>query len=71
MPHVARLVCGTAEPFRYLAESIRMFPSPEEIAGLMTRSGFRDVRFLRFSNGLAVAYFASKPRIKELQEEET
>lgn len=65
MPLVARLVCGTAEPFRYLAESIRVFPSPEKIADLMAQSGFSDVRFLRFANGLAVAYFGRKPPLTD------
>lgn len=69
MPQVAKLVCGTAEPFRYLAESIRVFPSPEEIAGLMIQSGFFDVRFLRFANGLAVAYFGCKPPLTDWREE--
>jgi demethylmenaquinone methyltransferase / 2-methoxy-6-polyprenyl-1,4-benzoquinol methylase len=69
MPQVARLFCGTGEPFRYLAESIRVFPSPEEIAGLMIQRGFSNVRFLRFANGLAVAYFGHKPLVTEREEE--
>lgn len=61
MPRLANMVCGTAAPFRYLAESIRVFPPPEEIATLLARSGFLDVRFVRLTNGLAVAYFGRKP----------
>ncbi|MGA2404876.1 MAG: class I SAM-dependent methyltransferase [Syntrophobacteraceae bacterium] len=69
MPRIARLICGTAEPFRYLAESIRVFPSPEEIAGLMIQSGFSKIRFMRFANGLAVTYFGCKPPLTEWEEE--
>jgi demethylmenaquinone methyltransferase/2-methoxy-6-polyprenyl-1,4-benzoquinol methylase len=60
MPLVARLICGTAGPFRYLAESIRVFPPPEDVAELISRSGFQDVRFQRLSQGLAILYNAAK-----------
>jgi demethylmenaquinone methyltransferase/2-methoxy-6-polyprenyl-1,4-benzoquinol methylase len=60
MPLVARLVCGTAGPFRYLAESIRVFPPPEKIAEVIRRTGFVDVRFERLSRGLATLYTARK-----------
>jgi demethylmenaquinone methyltransferase/2-methoxy-6-polyprenyl-1,4-benzoquinol methylase len=60
MPLVARLICGTAGPFRYLAESIRVFPPPEEVAELISRAGFQEVRFQRLSQGLAILYTARK-----------
>ncbi len=69
MPRIARLICGTAEPFRYLAESISVFPPPEEVAGLMIESGFSKVRFVRFANGLAVTYLGYKPSLTECKEE--
>jgi demethylmenaquinone methyltransferase/2-methoxy-6-polyprenyl-1,4-benzoquinol methylase len=61
MPRIGGLICGTGEPFRYLAESIRIFPKPEMLAGLIRDSGFTDVGFRRLSNGIAVAYFGLKP----------
>jgi len=60
MPLVARLICGTAGPFRYLAESIRVFPPPEKIAEVIRRTGFVDVRFESLSRGLATLYTARK-----------
>jgi demethylmenaquinone methyltransferase / 2-methoxy-6-polyprenyl-1,4-benzoquinol methylase len=60
MPLVARLICGTAGPFRYLAESIRIFPPPEEVGELISRAGFQEVRFQRLSQGLAILYTARK-----------
>jgi demethylmenaquinone methyltransferase / 2-methoxy-6-polyprenyl-1,4-benzoquinol methylase len=60
MPLVGRLICGTAGPFRYLAESIRVFPPPEEVAELISRAGFQEVRFQRLSQGLAIFYTARK-----------
>jgi demethylmenaquinone methyltransferase/2-methoxy-6-polyprenyl-1,4-benzoquinol methylase len=60
MPLVARIVSGTAGPYRYLAESIRVFPPPEEVAELISRAGFQEVRFQRLSQGLATLYTARK-----------
>jgi demethylmenaquinone methyltransferase/2-methoxy-6-polyprenyl-1,4-benzoquinol methylase len=61
IPFAGRLICGTGASFQYLAESIRVFPAPEEMAGLLRRTGFVDVRFRRLTNGIAVAYFGTKP----------
>jgi demethylmenaquinone methyltransferase/2-methoxy-6-polyprenyl-1,4-benzoquinol methylase len=61
MPLVGRLVCGAAAPFRYLAESIRAFPKPEDIVEDMGKAGFADVRFHRLTNGIAVVYVGVKP----------
>jgi demethylmenaquinone methyltransferase/2-methoxy-6-polyprenyl-1,4-benzoquinol methylase len=60
MPLVARVICGTDGPFRYLAESIRVFPPPEQVAELLRSAGFSDVVFSRLTAGLAVLYLAKK-----------
>jgi demethylmenaquinone methyltransferase/2-methoxy-6-polyprenyl-1,4-benzoquinol methylase len=62
MPLVGRIVSGTAGPYRYLAESIRVFPPPEKVAALITQSGFQDVCFQRLSRGLATLYTAAKEK---------
>ena len=61
MPFAGRLVCGTGTSFRYLAESIRVFPAPDALAEEIKSSGFADVRFHRLSNGIAVVYLGVKP----------
>jgi demethylmenaquinone methyltransferase/2-methoxy-6-polyprenyl-1,4-benzoquinol methylase len=61
MPFAGRLICGTGASFRYLAESVRVFPTPDELAERMRDSGFSDVRFERLSNGIAVVYLGVKP----------
>ncbi|OGD14357.1 MAG: hypothetical protein A2V76_02055 [Candidatus Aminicenantes bacterium RBG_16_63_14] len=58
----ARLITGTDGPFRYLAESIRVFDPPEGVAGRMDRAGFVDVTFQPVSLGLAVIYSGRKPQ---------
>lgn len=58
----ARVITGTDGPFRYLAESIRVFDSPEELAGRFAAAGFADVAFRPLSVGVAVLYFGRKPQ---------
>ncbi len=58
----ARLITGTDGPFRYLAESIRVFDPPEEVAGRLDRAGFIDVAFRPLTLGIAVIYSGRKPQ---------
>jgi demethylmenaquinone methyltransferase / 2-methoxy-6-polyprenyl-1,4-benzoquinol methylase len=58
----ARLITGTDGPFRYLAESIRVFDPPEVVAGRLRRAGLVDVMFRPVSFGLAVIYSGRKPQ---------
>jgi len=60
MPRAAKLICGTGNPFIYLAESIRVFPSPERLSEMLTKTGFTTAAFRRLTNGIAVAYLARK-----------
>jgi demethylmenaquinone methyltransferase/2-methoxy-6-polyprenyl-1,4-benzoquinol methylase len=60
MPLIARLICGTAEPHRYLAESIREFPPPDEVGAMIEEAGFDDVTFRPVTGGIAVIYTASR-----------
>jgi demethylmenaquinone methyltransferase/2-methoxy-6-polyprenyl-1,4-benzoquinol methylase len=60
MPLAGGLICGTGASFRYLAESIRVFPKPDEMAEQMRSLGFWDVRFHRLSNGIAVVHLGTK-----------
>jgi demethylmenaquinone methyltransferase/2-methoxy-6-polyprenyl-1,4-benzoquinol methylase len=62
MPLISRLVSGTAGPYRYLAESIRVFPPPNEVAQLISEAGFGEVRFEGVAGGLATLYLARKGR---------
>jgi demethylmenaquinone methyltransferase/2-methoxy-6-polyprenyl-1,4-benzoquinol methylase len=60
IPIIARMISGTAGPYRYLAESIRVFPRPEQVAEMIERAGFKEVTFRRLTAGLAVLYLARK-----------
>jgi demethylmenaquinone methyltransferase / 2-methoxy-6-polyprenyl-1,4-benzoquinol methylase len=61
MPLLARVASGTSGPYRYLAESIRQFPPPDEVASLIRRAGFVGVNYLRLDDGIAVIYLGRKP----------
>ena len=58
----ARRITGTDGPFRYLAESIRVFDPPEGVAGRLGRAGFTDVAFSLRTLGIAVIYTGRKPQ---------
>lgn len=60
MPVAGKLITGTAEPFYYLAESIRVFPAPEQIRALLTANGFTNADFERLTNGFAVLFYGEK-----------
>ena len=61
MPLLARLVSGTDGPYRYLAESIRVFPPPEAILERLEEAGFAEAACRRLTGGIAVIYTARKP----------
>ena len=60
MPPAARLITGTDVPFRYLAESIRVFPPPEDVAARLAGAGFREIVVRPLSFGLATIYSGKK-----------
>jgi len=58
----ARLITGSEGPFRYLAESIRVFAESGNIAGGLDRAGLADVRVWPLSLGIATVYSGQKPQ---------
>lgn len=60
MPFVGRAVTGTAEPYAYLAESIRVFPSPEAFKTALEAAGFTNVTIDRLTAGIMAVYLCEK-----------
>ena len=58
LPWAGRMITGSAEPFHYLAESIRVFPPPEKILKILTNLGLQRASVHPLSNGLAVLFSA-------------
>lgn len=56
LPRLGQAIAGDAESYRYLAESIRMFPDAETLAGMMGAAGFGQVRVRALSGGIAAIH---------------
>ncbi len=60
IPAMGRLVAGDAEPYRYLVESIRKFPSPDLFADMIVEAGFRRATHTRLTGGVVAIHSAWK-----------
>ena len=60
MPLAGKILAGTATPYCRLAQTIRMFPLPNELSRVFRESGFDQIRFELLLNGLAVIHVAHK-----------
>jgi len=58
LPVLGAAVAGDRDAYRYLAESIRRFPSQEELAAHLRAAGFAQVRFRNLSGGIAALHSA-------------
>jgi demethylmenaquinone methyltransferase/2-methoxy-6-polyprenyl-1,4-benzoquinol methylase len=56
LPRMGRLVAGDADSYRYLAESIRMFPDQERLAEMMRAAGLERVSYRNLSGGIAAIH---------------
>ncbi len=56
LPRVGKLVAGDAESYRYLAESIRMFPDQDTLVEMMRGAGFARVGFENLSGGIVAIH---------------
>ena len=56
LPRVGRIVAGDSESYQYLAESIRMFPDQESLAGMMRGAGLSRVGFENLSGGIVAIH---------------
>ena len=56
MPRIARRVSSNAVAYEYLAESIRAWPPQEELARIIARSGWSDVRYRNLTGGIVALH---------------
>lgn len=61
MPALGQILAGSKTAYTYLPESIRVFPSPEELASLLREIGFENVRYKLLTDGIAAIHMGSKP----------
>jgi len=55
VPLIGKLLPG-GSAYTYLPASVRRFPGPDDLAALMTRSGFDDVRYLLLAGGIVALH---------------
>ncbi len=60
LPQLGQMIAGDAESYRYLAESIRMHPSQQELKALMKTAGFGHVDVHNLSAGVVALHAGIK-----------
>ena len=56
LPKMGQLVAGDEASYRYLAESIRMHPDQETLAGMMREAGLDRVRYFNMTAGVVALH---------------
>lgn len=56
LPRMGSMIAKDSESYRYLAESIRMFPDQETLAAMMRDAGFAHVSYRNLSGGIAAIH---------------
>ena len=56
LPRVGRIISGHPWAYSYLPESVKEFPGPGDLAGLMQAAGFRETRWELLSGGIAALH---------------
>jgi demethylmenaquinone methyltransferase/2-methoxy-6-polyprenyl-1,4-benzoquinol methylase len=60
IPPIGRAVTGDAQPYQYLVESIRKFPSPELFSQMIAQAGFKRVTHTAYTGNIAALHAAWK-----------
>jgi demethylmenaquinone methyltransferase / 2-methoxy-6-polyprenyl-1,4-benzoquinol methylase len=60
IPRLGQAVTGSAEPYRYLVESIRRFPKPPALARMLGEAGMARVGFRLMTGGVVALHSAWK-----------
>ncbi len=56
LPRMGKLIAGDADSYRYLAESIRMHPSQEELKRMMEEAGLHRVEYFNLNAGIVALH---------------
>jgi demethylmenaquinone methyltransferase/2-methoxy-6-polyprenyl-1,4-benzoquinol methylase len=60
LPALGTWISGVRGPYQYLPDSVSRFPDQDELAELMRRRGFRNVRYRNFSAGIAALHLGER-----------
>jgi demethylmenaquinone methyltransferase/2-methoxy-6-polyprenyl-1,4-benzoquinol methylase len=56
LPTLGRIIASDADSYRYLAESIRTFPTQEALSGMMREAGFDGCRYHNLTGGIVAVH---------------
>lgn len=56
LPWLGQQVAGDRDSYQYLVESIRKFPTQDNLAGMMSKAGFRNVTYRNLTGGIAALH---------------
>ncbi len=60
LPFLGKLISGDSSAYTYLPESIAVFPAYEEMTDILKDTGFKPVRYIPVTFGIATIYLAEK-----------
>ncbi len=60
IPFLGKVITGSVQAYTHLPESIRTFPSPDELTDTLKNIGFLHVTHRKLTNGIAVIHLAKK-----------
>ena len=63
IPKIGELIAQTEESYRYLAESIRMHPTQEELKEMLEKTGFTKCKYENLTNGIVAIHSGQKEMI--------
>jgi len=58
LPVIGGALSGSRDAYAYLPESVRKFPSPEELTEMMRAAAFAEVKFERLTGGIVALHVA-------------
>lgn len=61
LPRVGRTISGNRTAYGYLPDSVRKFPSPSELKGMISAAGFIDAQSELWTAGTVALHRATKP----------
>jgi demethylmenaquinone methyltransferase/2-methoxy-6-polyprenyl-1,4-benzoquinol methylase len=60
LPCLGAWISGVEGPYRYLRDSVSLFPNQEALAAKLRSAGFRNVRYVNFTGGVAALHLGEK-----------
>src|SRR5262249_15985184 len=60
LPAIGGALSGSRDAYAYLPQSVRKFPSADELAGQMRETGFHDVSYERMTGGIVCLHLGRR-----------